>query len=241
MGEVEAKPVEALFLGPHPDDVELFCGGTVLRMLDAGCRVAIADLTQGEMGTKGTPELRRAECEAATAALGLAEADRSNLGLPDTGLTANPTVERRLVEEIRRVRPRLLFAPHERDVHPDHTATAVAARRAFFLSGLAKFEPDLGAPFRPDALLRFPGNDHVEPSFCVDISDLVDRKRKVVECYRSQVAGNDTTHYARKLDPLQRAAARERYFGSMLGCAAAEPFIADAPLLVRDLSSLFRS
>jgi N-acetylglucosamine malate deacetylase 1 len=234
---------EALCLAPHPDDAEIGCGGTILRMLAAGHRVAIADLTRGEMGTRGDPDTRRQECEAATAALGVTE--RTNLDLTDTRLCAtDDAMVGKVVATIRRLRPRLLFAPHERDVHPDHVAAAHLAKRAFFLAGLAKFEPELGAPYRPAVAIRYPGNDHVDPDFCVDISDFVAQKIAAIECYASQVhLAADTpqgAHFARKIDPLERCTVRDRYFGAQVGCPAAEPFVLDGPLLIRDLASLFR-
>lgn len=238
---------EALFVGPHPDDVELFCGGTLLRLLDHGHRVAIVDLTRGEKGSRGDVATRTAECEAATRVLGLAAGDRRNLELPDTRLVDDDAMTRPLVQAIRDFRPRLLFAPHHDDIHPDHEATAGLAKRAWFLAGLPNYQPDLGRAFRPATLIRFPGNNHVEPSFCVDISDLEARKAALVECYASQVhlhadptdtTGTNPAHDPTRLDPLERMVARDRYTGARVGVRAAEPFVLAGPLVLQDPMSV---
>jgi bacillithiol biosynthesis deacetylase BshB1 len=180
------------------------------------------------MGTRGDAATRRAETVAATAMLGVQT--RVNLGLPDAGLQVVDACVDPVVEVLRRLRPALLLAQHPHDVHPDHVATGEIAARAWFLAGLLRYKPDLGGPFRPDRLLTYPGNDHVEPSFCVDISDFAARKRQVIECYATQVGGGDRSHFAKKLDALDRVTARDRYFGASIGVQAAEPFIVHRPL-----------
>lgn len=228
---------DAMVLAAHPDDAELCCGGTILRLLDQGKRVVLLDMTRGEAGTAGTPETRAAECADATRSLGVQE--RVNLGLPDGQVQDDLPTRKILVEQIRRLRPRLLFAPHPVDIHPDHAATGSSARQAFFCAGLAKFEPGLGSAFRPDRLILFPGNDNVAPSFCVDISSFADKKREAIECYASQIQ-KDAPHFAKGLGPLERVSARDRYFGTEIGCRAAEPFVVEGPVPIADLSALLK-
>lgn len=225
---------DVLVLAAHPDDAEIGCGGTILGLTDAGRSVAVVDMSRGENATRGTPELRAREAEASAALLRIAE--RRNLGLPDAGIVVDDAATRAVVREIRRLRPTLMFAPLERDAHPDHEATARIARRALFLAGLQKVFPDLGAPHRPRRLLHYFGNDPAEPTFCVDISALVERKRAAIECFASQIAAG--THFARGSTPLERCEARDRYFGSICGFAAAEPFVADGPLPLHGLDGL---
>jgi bacillithiol biosynthesis deacetylase BshB1 len=227
----------ALFVGPHPDDVEIAASGTILRLTRSGHRVVILDLTAGEMGSRGTGEQRQREAAAAAAMLGVA--DRRSLALRDTAIADDDDSVQKLVALMREVRPRLLFAPHERDVHPDHTAAAQLAGKAWFYSGLVRFHPELGSPHRPRLLVRYPGNVPVEPTFAVDISDLVEQKAAVLGCYRSQLQGEGAkTHMVQGIDVRDRAQVRDRFFGVRIGCAAAEPFVIDGPLPLADLGAL---
>jgi bacillithiol biosynthesis deacetylase BshB1 len=227
-------PCDVLVIAPHPDDAELACAGTLLKLTDAGRSVVVADLTAGEKGTRGTPETRASESAAAAKLLRLRE--RRCLGLPDTALRDDEHATRAVVAVLRELRPRVLLAPHAQDVNPDHVAAAAIVRRAYFHAGLRNASPDLGPPHRPGWLLWYPGNDPVEPSFCVDISALAARKRAVIACYATQVQQGD--HFAYRLDPLARAEARDRYCGAWLGVAAAEPFWTDRPLLLSDLAQI---
>lgn len=229
-------PCDALFLGPHPDDVEIAASGTIFRLLAAGHRVAIVDATAGEKGSRGNEATRRQEATAAQNALGVEQ--RHNLGLPDAGVVADEATVGLLVAALRNARPQLLFAPAERDVHPDHVAVAQAASRAFFLAGLSNFAPELGAAHRPRVCVRYPGNLPTEVSFAVDISDLAEEKAKVLRCYQSQLAPPDRSHLYSGLDILERAQLRDQFYGSQIGCRAAEPFLVDGPLPLRDLAPL---
>lgn len=231
------EPFDVMVLAPHPDDAEMACGGVLLQLV-ASRRVCIVDMTRGEMGTLGDAATRTRESEAATKMLGIQH--RRNLELPDAMLRDDETSLAAVVGAIRELRPRILLAPHWQDVHPDHRAGAEIARRAFFHAGLRRYQPDTTPRFRPDLLAHYPGNDAILPSFCVDISAQAERKRRVIECYASQVKGG-TSHMARRLGYLERVEARDRYFGSLIGCAAAEPFFVEGPLKVRGLASLLES
>ncbi|MGE3173289.1 MAG: bacillithiol biosynthesis deacetylase BshB1 [Planctomycetota bacterium] len=234
------QPCDALFLGPHPDDVEIAAGGTVLRLVAAGRRVAVVDVTGGEMGSRGTPADRAREAADAARALGIAE--RHNLGLPDTGVTDGDAAVQQLVAVLRAARPQLLFAPTVQDVHPDHSATARLAQKAWFLAGLGRYAPAAGGdtPFRPRLLVQYPGNVPVEPTFVVDISACRQQKDAVIRCYRSQlVRPDDRAHLVQARDICERARVRDEFFGARIGVAAAEPFVIDGPLPVADPTLLF--
>lgn len=226
----------ALFLGPHPDDVEIAAAGTILRLVRSGQRVAIVDLTAGEMGSRGTGAERLQEAAAAAARLGVT--DRRNLGLPDTAVAADDASVRKVVAVLRELRPHLFFAPHERDVHPDHVTAAQLAGKAWFLSGLVRYAPELGAPHRPRVLVRYPGNTPVEPTFVVDVSDLLEEKAEVIGCYRTQLQQGPKGHLVQGLDVRDRALVRDRFFGARIGCAGGEPFVTDGPLPLKDLGAL---
>jgi len=229
---------DVMVLAPHPDDAEMACAGVLLQLVAAKRRVCVVDMTRGEMGTRGDVETRAKECNAATSMLGIEH--RQNLGLPDAMLRDDDVSLSAVVRAVRELQPRILLAPHWQDVHPDHRAGAEIARRAFFHAGLRSYQPDI-PPFRPDLLAHYPGNDAVLPSFCVDISAEAARKRQVIECYASQVENRDAAHMVRKLSYLERVEARDRYFGALIGCAAAEPFFVEGPLSVRGFTSLLES
>ena len=230
------KPCDVLALGPHPDDIEIAAAGTLLLLIASGQTVSLVDCTRGEKGSRGTVADRDAEAAAAATRLGVSA--RHNLRLPDTGLCVDDESTRLLVATLRSARPRLLLAPHARDVHPDHVVAAQLVERAFFLAGLRNYEPQLGAPHRPRLFLRYPGNLPVEPSLVVDISAVADQKAKVVRCYRSQLTPPDRGHLVQGLDLLERAEVRDRFYGARIGVRAAESFCHDGPLPVRDLRLL---
>ena len=235
----DGQPVDVLVLAVHPDDAELGCWGTMLRQTDAGRRVAVVDATRGEAGSRGTPENRADEAARATSLLGLCA--RENLGLPDTGVAVTEDAVRAVVRALRRFRPRVLLTHAKPDVHPDHVAVADLVTRAFFLSGLTRFDAEHGlAPHRPRLVARFLGNDAVPAGFCVDITAVRERKRSVIACFASQIPGpgEERTHFVRALDPIERVEARDRWFGMQSGVAAAEPFALDGPASLDELAFL---
>ncbi|HJQ40000.1 MAG TPA: PIG-L family deacetylase, partial [Thermoanaerobaculia bacterium] len=133
--------VDLLAVAAHRDDVELTCGGTLIRAARQGHRTAIVDLTQGEMGTRGSAATRAAEASRAAEVMGLAA--RENLDLPDAGITNDPATRERLARVIRRFRPRVVIAPAPSGRHPDHIVTSQLVRDACFVAGLAKLAPDV--------------------------------------------------------------------------------------------------
>lgn len=227
---------DVLAFGPHPDDVEIGCGGTLLRMKQAGMKVAVVDCTRGEMGSRGTAADRDAEAEAAAKALGLDA--RANLGLKDTGIRDDDASTERVVAAMRAVRPKVVFAPHERDVHPDHTNAAKLIGRAHFLAGLRNYHPELGPAHRAQTLLQYPGNQLVEPAVVVDITAVADQKLDAVRCYASQIAPAEKGHLVQGLDLLDRTIVRQRAMGAMIAAVAGEGFCHDGPIKVSDLDWL---
>lgn len=232
-------PCDVLAVGPHPDDVEIAAAGTLLRLRDAGLRLAIVDCTRGEKGSRGSQQERDAEAAEAARLLGVV--CRTNLGLPDAGVRADD--ERggdALVATIRAARPRLLLGPLADDVHPDHVAAARLVERAWFLAGLRNHQPQLGAAHRPGLLLRYPGNRQPTPTLVVDVSAVAARKAEIVRCYRSQTAPPDRRHLVLGLDVVERAEVRDRFHGASIGVAMGEAFVHDGPLPIGDLAALLR-
>ena len=226
---------DVMVLAPHPDDAEMSCGGTIISLVDAGLSVVIVDMTRGEKATRGTEQTRQQECEAASTILGIRE--RRNLGLPDAEVRDDDTALAAVVGAVRQLKPRLVLAPFWRDLHPDHEATGKIARRAWFHAGLAKVLPEIGAPHRPERLLHYPLHEEITPALCVDTSSAADRKLEAIRCYSTQFGGEDRSHLAR-LDLLQRAEARDRFYGAQVGCLAAEPFHTDGPIKLSDVHGL---
>ena len=178
-----------LAIAAHRDDAELTCGGTLIRAVDAGHVVGVLDLTQGEMGTRGSAAVRAAEAEAAARVMGLAV--RENLGLPDAGIRNDDDTRARLVHVLRRLRPRVVIAPAPTGRHPDHRRATELIRDACFLAGLAKYAPSDAEAVRPFKLLHAISyrEDPVKPTFVVEITAQFERKMAASRCYGSQFDG----------------------------------------------------
>lgn len=231
--------VDVLAIAAHRDDIELTCGGTLLKAAAQGQRTAIVDLTQGEMGTRGTAELRAAE--ASRAAEILCVAARVNLGLPDAGIINTPEHRARLVRVIRQFQPRVVIAPSITGRHPDHRVSAELVTDACFLSGLAKIEPDVPR-FRPFKLLHSLTyrEDPVKPTFVVDISEEFERKLLAIRAYASQFdgvtqAGEAFPNGEPLYDIVRHQAA---HYGSLIRVRYGEPFHTAETMRVDDLMSL---
>src|SRR5688500_9421027 len=182
------EPVTILAIAAHRDDVELTCGGTLIKAARLGQRTAIVDLTQGEMGTRGSAELRGQEAERAAQLLGCSA--RETLGLPDAGIENTPATRELLARAIRRFQPRVVIAPALEGRHPDHRVAAQLIRDACFVAGLAKIAPDV-PKHRPHKIIHALAyrQDFVRPTFVVDISDEFEQKMAAVRCYGSQFDG----------------------------------------------------
>ena len=232
-------PLDLIAIAPHPDDAELFCGGTLAAMADRGHRVGIVDLTRGEMGTSGSPELRAEEAAAAAKALGLAH--RESLGLPDTGIADVGEQRAVLVEAIRRLRPRVVIAPHWLGRHPDHGASSALVKSACFLAGVRRFAEG-GEPHKPAKLLYASAfRDHdTSPSFVVDVSSTFERKMTAIRCYTSQFDGREQ---GGELFPTGRdfytsVELRFAHYGSLIQTRFGEPFVTVEPIAVEDVVAL---
>lgn len=219
-------PTDLLALFAHPDDAELLVGGTLAKAVDQGHRVAILDLTRGELGSRGTPELRAREAAAAAEVLGIHE--RRNAGLPDGHLANTDAMRRVVVEHLRDLRPRTVLLPWKVGRHPDHRLAAELIRDACFLSGLRNYPAD-GEPFKPAKLCHALAyrEDVVAPSFIVDTSAQFERKLAAIRCYASQF--DDETRQAGELYPngqpfLELIRTQDAHCGSRIRRAYGEPF-----------------
>src|SRR3990170_2273023 len=216
-----------LAIAAHPDDVELTCGGTLIKMARGGRRVGILDLTGGEMGSRGTKEIRRREAAAAARVLGVAH--RENLGLPDAHLELRMDYKLALARCIRRLRPRTVILPYWEGRHPDHYTASRLGYEGCFLAGLKQL-PIEGRAFRPFKILYSTVEQrHVRPTFVVDISRQFDRRYKAILSYRSQFRPKVKDRNSDVHIPLDRLHHQvnliARYCGEMVGVEYAEPFL----------------
>ena len=226
-------------MAAHRDDVELTCGGTLARLHRLGRRTGIVDLTQGEMGSRGSAATRAEEADNAARILGVEV--RENLALPDAGITNTPETRALLARVLRRLRPAVVIAPAPRGRHPDHRVAAQLIRDAAFVAGLAKVAPDLAA-FRPRKVVHAIAyrEDHVKPTFVVDISEDFDTKLAAVRCYASQFDGATQAGEVYPTgDPLYHVLRHQAaHYGSLIRCRFGEPFYTHETMRVDDISTL---
>jgi len=230
--------VDVLTIAAHPDDIELTCAGTLIKMVDKGYSVGILDLTQGEMGTRGTPEIRAAEADAARKAIGAKWRERLNFG--DSRLTASIENRFALAEKIRDARPRTVVLPYWEARHPDHYIAATLGYEACYAAGLKQL-PVGGQPHRPKKIIYASMYWEVKPSFFVDITAQWERKLAAINCFNSQFSGDlrDITElYPAWGKLLDRIATQCKYFGHLMGVEYAEPFVVKESMAVDDIVDL---
>lgn len=223
----------------HPDDAELVMGGTLVREAARGRRIALVDLTRGEAGSRGTPELRAREAAAAAQILGVAH--RESLGLPDARLAVGEKEKDAVVAALRRLRPRIVIVQHWKQRHPDHSATSRVVTDACVLSGLRNYRPDLGLAFRPARVFYATAMNEavdIDPSFVVDITAVWDTKMKAVAAFASQFTLTPDEPVALPLDRFREAVELSaRRMGQKIGVKYGEGFVAREPLRMDDLAS----
>ncbi|MFQ5963946.1 MAG: bacillithiol biosynthesis deacetylase BshB1 [Candidatus Scalinduaceae bacterium] len=226
--------VSILAIGPHPDDVEGGMGGSILKLLKLGHNVHVVDLTNGEPTPHGTPEIRRKECERATHLLDLTS--RTTLNFPNRYLFDNIEARKKVAEEIRRIRPEIVFLPYWEDAHPDHIQTAKIGEAARFYAKLTKTDM-AGEPWYPGRIFYYRWTHlrvHFSPAFIIDISDEFEKKVEVVKSYESQFAFNEERwkHVNGSLH------AYGRYYGELIGTQYGEPFTSREKIGLRDIREL---
>jgi N-acetylglucosamine malate deacetylase 1 len=233
--------VDVVAFGPHPDDVELTMGGTLLKLRAAGYRTAIVDLTSGEMGTRGTPEERASEAREAAAILGVAE--RLCLDLGDGQLAPSLEAKRAVAAVLRELRPRLVFTNFPENNHPDHTASGPLVAEATYMAGLKKL-PIPGEPHRPHRVLYYLVPHKTPPSFIVDITAFHEEKMKAVRAYRSQlfaVERSEPDTYISQPGFLGRVEAIDRYHGALVDRDFGEAFYLREAMRIEDPVAFFDS
>ncbi|MGE5569534.1 MAG: bacillithiol biosynthesis deacetylase BshB1 [Rhodospirillales bacterium] len=228
--------LDVLAIAAHPDDVEQTCGGTLIKMAQAGYRTGVLDLTAGDMGTRGAPEIRLQEAEAAGRELMLAW--RGNMRFPDARLENSLPARMSLALEIRRLRPRVVILPYWEARHPDHYRAGELGYEACFLAGLKKLD-EASEPHRPFKVLYAALYANVTPSFVVDISEQFERRMAALLSYRSQYGGGPGSElFPAEREIRERLAAIARFYGNLIGVKYGEPFVVKETMRVDDIVSL---
>ena len=229
------KPLDILAIAAHPDDVENTCAGTLIRMAEVGYRTGVLDLTAGDMGTRGTPEIRIKEAEAAAKIMQLKW--RGNLRWPDARLENTVSARMSLASEIRRLRPRVVILPYWEARHPDHYRACEIGFEACFLAGLKKLDEDT-PPHRPKKILYSSLYANVTPSFVVDVSAQFERRMSALFAYESQYgdAPQGSDLFPRQQEIRERLGGIARFYGNLIGVKYGEPFVVKETLRIDDIT-----
>jgi N-acetylglucosamine malate deacetylase 1 len=228
--------LDVLAIFSHPDDAELSVAGTLLKLKSLGYRTGVCDFTRGEMGTRGTPEIRAQE--AAEAAHVMKLDVRINLEQPDGHVQPTELARVALVRVLRAYRPKVLLTTHEDDPHPDHANTSIIVRQSARLATMKRYDEESGLPAVPmPAIMHSLFSRRIVPSFVVDVSEFVDDKMNAIRAYRSQFYNAASSEPATRISArgfLDEIELRMRYFGTLIGVAAGEPFYVREALNVED-------
>jgi len=220
--------------GAHPDDVELRCAGTLIKLAEKGHKIAVVDLTQGECGSRGTLQKRMEESKIALDIMGLDF--RENLKLSDTNIEINEKNKIKVINIIRKYKPEIIFLPYLDDRHPDHTYASKLIFEASFYSGLKNIKTDYEA-FSSVYNIYYMCHYTFEPTFIVDISDVFERKIKAIKAYKSQFGVGKEIELKDLLKSpfsLENIEAKDRFYGSLIGVRYGEPFLVEKPIKTND-------
>lgn len=237
--------LDILAIGVHPDDVELSCSGTILKHIAQGRKVGILDLTIGELGSRGSGNLRLVEAKNAAKVLGVVV--RENIGLADGFFKNTKESQLEIIKIIRKYQPEIVLANAIRDRHPDHGRASKLISEACFYSGLVKIETKLAGikqeKWRPTAVYHYIQDRFIEPDFVVDVTDFVDKKFEAIQCFSSQFF-NPTVDLSEPETPISGEdfiaflRGRMAQFGREIGVKYAEGFTAERYVGVEDLLKL---
>lgn len=235
--------VDILAIGVHPDDIELGCGGMLISSIKQGKKVAILDLTRGELGTRGTVETRKQE--AADAATSMGVSFRENLEMEDGFFEINKENILKLAIQIRKFQPKIVLCNAPQDRHPDHGRASQLTVQACFLAGLRRVETTLDGEnqlhWRPANVYHYIQDSYLEPDFLFDISDVIEEKMVAVSAYKTQFNSPDTSEpqtYISTPDFFERIKARALSFGKVIGVQYAEGFLSEKRIGITDIDAL---
>lgn len=240
----DAIQLDVLAVFSHPDDAELSVAGTLLKLKARGYRTGVCDMTRGEMGTRGTPEIRAQEALDAARILKLDV--RLNLEQPDGHVWPTEVARIAVVRALRRHKPKVLLTTHEDDPHPDHANTSIIVRQAARLASMGRYDEEFGLPPVPmPAIMHSLFSRRIVPSFVVDVSGFVEEKMASIRAHASQFYSDASPEPQTRISErgfLGEIELRMRYFGALIGAEAGEPFYVREALNVEDpLALLTRS
>jgi bacillithiol biosynthesis deacetylase BshB1 len=232
--------VDILAFAAHPDDVEISCSGTIIKHIQMGYKVALVDITQGELGTRGNIETRRNESKKASDILGIHE--RENLQMEDGFFDCSEKNKRKIISIIRKYQPNIVFANSIKDRHPDHAKASSLVSEACFLSGLPKIITSLNGvsqtSWRPDAIYHYIQDYYIEPNFIVDVSNQIELKLEAIKAFKTQFYDPKSTEPETPIsgeDFLKFIKGRARNFGRLIKTEYAEGFTVEVPLKIDDI------
>ena len=236
--------LDILVLPVHPDDAELGCAGTILKHVAAGKKVGLVDLTRGELGTRGSAEIRDKEAARSAKILGLAV--RENLGLPDGFFENTKDYQLKVIESIRKYRPEIIITNAYHDRHPDHGRASELVEASFFLAGLRKIETYadgvLQEEWRPRLVLHFIQDNYIQPDILIDVTAHWDQKIESIKAFESQFYNpewqDEPQTYISSPEFIEVIEARAREFGKSIGVKYAEGFTSKKILGVDSLFDL---
>lgn len=236
--------LDILVLSVHPDDAELGCAGTILKHNTLGYKTGIVDLTRGELGTRGSAEIRDKEAAESGRILGLAA--RENIGIPDGFFENTKEYQLKIIEMIRKYQPRIVITNAYHDRHPDHGRANKLVEEAAFLSGLRKIETthngETQQEWRPKQVLHFIQDNYIHPDILIDVTDFWDKKVESIRAFSSQFHNPDWEDepqtYISSPEFIQVVEARAREFGKSIGVKFAEGFTSRKILGVDSLFDL---
>jgi N-acetylglucosamine malate deacetylase 1 len=246
---VGGMKLDILAIGVHPDDVELGCSGTLINEIKLGKKIGIVDLTQGELGTRGTVETRYQE--AANAAILIGASVRENLKMRDGFFKNDEEHQLKLIQAIRKYQPEIIIGNILHDRHPDHGRAGHLISDACYLSGLAKIETkdengSLQQKWRPKYFLQYMQDWYHEPDLLLDITDAFEQRMKAIQAYTTQfhsgqIAEEGPQTYISSPDFLDSVIARSRMLGKRIGVKYAEGFISEKKIGIKNLDALIQN
>jgi len=233
------KNLDAIFFSAHPDDVELSAGGTVIALVKAGYKVGIVDLTQGELSTRGNLKTRSIETKNASKIMGIHA--RENLKIADGNIENSEKNRKKIIEVVRKYRPKIVFAPYPKDRHPDHVNASRLLTESFFYAGLSKIKTK-SASYRPAKIFYYAQHSDIPISFIFDISDSYEEKIEAIKCYQTQfftgdIKGPQTYISGKSFSDNHEARAIQ--WGFQIGVKYGEPFYTESDLKITE-ETLFK-